>query len=78
MPEQWTETIGWVATAAFAASYVAKTPGRLRLIQAGAAILWIVYGVARQATPVIAANAAVAGMALWSMMRSAKTKEING
>jgi len=70
MPEAVTEAIGWVATAAFAASYIAKSPGRLRMIQAGAALLWIAYGVSKQAMPVIVANAVVAGMAVWSMLRA--------
>jgi hypothetical protein len=40
------------------------------MIQAGAALLWIAYGVSKQALPVIVANAVVAGMAVWSMWRS--------
>ena len=62
-----TELTGWLAPAAFAASYIAKSPGNLRRIQAGAALLWIGYGVAKQAPPVIVANAVVAGMALFSL-----------
>ena len=54
------------ATALFAASYLARQPRHLRRIQAGAACLWVVYGIAIGARPVIAANILVAGAALWS------------
>ncbi len=64
-----TEAVGWLATTAFATSYIAKSPGNLRRIQAGAALLWIGYGVAKQAPPVIVANAVVAGMALFSLRK---------
>ncbi|MGO9269729.1 MAG: hypothetical protein ACLQOO_05645 [Terriglobia bacterium] len=36
--------LGWAATAVFAVSYFFKQPARLRLAQALAATLWIVYG----------------------------------
>ncbi|MGA9071711.1 MAG: hypothetical protein WB424_15715 [Terracidiphilus sp.] len=58
--------IGWVATAAFASSYLFKRPEALRRVQAGAAMLWILYGVIIHAYPVIAANVAVAAMAIFS------------
>jgi len=64
-----TNWIGWLATAAFAASYLAKSPTTLRRVQAAAAVLWIVYGIALGAAPVIAANAVVAAMALLSTRR---------
>jgi len=60
------ETIGWVATAAFASSYFFKQPATLRWIQAGAALLWVVYGLAIGAMPVVAANVAVAAAAVYS------------
>ncbi|MGH7628686.1 MAG: hypothetical protein ACREOF_04730 [Gemmatimonadales bacterium] len=63
------EWIGWVATALFASSYFQRTPAGLRRTQALAAGLWIVYGVAIGAPPVIAANAVVAGMAVYSSLR---------
>ena len=56
--------IGWVATAVFSASYFFKAPAMLRRLQAGAACLWIVYGVAIHAWPVVIANLIVAGAAL--------------
>ncbi len=64
-----TESLGWLATAMFAASYLVKDARRLRLVQAAAALLWIVYGVRIGAGPVIGANAAVAAIALASLRR---------
>jgi len=63
--------IGWVATAAFASSYLCKQPSSLRRVQAGAATLWVIYGVIIHAYPVIVANVVVAAMAMLSspMMR---------
>lgn len=62
------EWIGWVATAAFASSYVFKDPATLRRIQAGAAVLWIAYGVHMGAMPVVVANLIVAAVAIASTM----------
>lgn len=59
-----TESIGWIATAAFAASYLFKDPLALRRVQAIAAGLWIFYGFSVGAWPVIVANAVVATMAV--------------
>jgi hypothetical protein len=63
------ETIGWIATAVFSSSYFFKRPSALRLLQAAAAVLWIVYGAAIHAVPVVAANALVAAAALFSLAR---------
>ena len=63
------DTIGWIATAVFSTSYFFRQPAVLRRIQAAAACLWIVYGVALHAFPVIAANAIVAAAALVSAGR---------
>jgi len=62
--------IGWVATAMFAVSYLCKTPGTLRRVQAAAALLWIGYGVIIHALPVIVANIVVAAAALYSSWRT--------
>ena len=61
--------IGWVATAVFSASYFVRRASALRRIQAGAACLWVVYGVAIHAVPVVVANVIVAGAALYSLWR---------
>ena len=64
-------SIGWIATAMFAVSYLCKTPAALRRVQAMAALLWIGYGVLLHALPVIVANLVVAIAALYSSFRSA-------
>jgi hypothetical protein len=68
-------TIGWIATALFAASYFFRRPAALRRIQAGAACLWIVYGILLGALPVVAANVIVAIAALWSSRKSNAMEE---
>jgi len=62
--------IGWVATAVFASSYLFGEAATLRRIQAVAACLWIIYGVAIGAVPVIVANVIVAGAAFATTMRA--------
>jgi hypothetical protein len=66
------DAIGWVATAVFAVSYLCKEPRLLRRLQAGAAVLWIAYGVILKAPPVIVANVIVATLAGWSSLRPAR------
>ena len=61
--------IGWVATAVFVSSYLFKHPVALRRVQAGAAILWVMYGLMINAWPVVVANLLVASMALYSSNR---------
>jgi len=58
--------IGWIATGVFACSYLFKQPVLLRRTQAGAALLWVVYGLTIHAFPVVVANLVVAGMAVYS------------
>jgi hypothetical protein len=62
-PIDW---VGWVATAVFVTSYRFKNQQTLRWIQALAALLWVGYGLAREAMPVVIANLLVAGMAVYS------------
>lgn len=62
------EFIGWIATAIFSSSYFFRTPTALRRIQAAAALLWVVYGLAISALPVVAANVIVAAAALYSSL----------
>ena len=61
--------LGWVATAVFASSYFYSQAATLKKIQAAAACLWIVYGIAIGAVPVVVANLIVAGAALYSSLR---------
>jgi hypothetical protein len=56
--------IGWAATALFASSYFFKSPAALRKVQAGAALLWVVYGFIIHALPVVVANLVVAVVAV--------------
>jgi hypothetical protein len=58
--------IGWIATALFACSYFFKTPEALRKVQAGAALLWVAYGLMIHALPVVVANVVVASVAVGS------------
>lgn len=58
--------VGWVATAMFGASYFFKKPVSLRLVQCLAAILWVGYGIAIAAHPVIVANLVVGTLAAYS------------
>ena len=60
------DLIGWTATATFAVSYFCREPRTLRLVQAAAASMWLAYGVALNAAPVIVANVIVVALALWS------------
>ena len=70
--------IGWVATAVFAISYFFRRPATLRKLQAFAACLWIMYGIAIGALPVIVANVIVAGAALYSSCRGAGSTPMVG
>jgi hypothetical protein len=64
--------LGWVATSVFAASYFFREASALKRIQAVAACLWIIYGVAIGALPVVVANVIVAGAAIYSSLRPRK------
>jgi hypothetical protein len=61
------QILGWVATAVFVGSYFFKRPAALRAMQMAGSILWIVYGVLIEATPVIAANVLVFSAAAWTV-----------
>jgi hypothetical protein len=63
------DAIGWLATAVFVVSYRFSDQRLLRRTQAMAAVLWIAYGLARHAMPVVIANLLVAGMAVYSSRR---------
>jgi hypothetical protein len=64
------DAIGWIATAIFSCSYFFRRPKALRWIQAGAALIWVVYGVMIHAMPVVAANVIVALAAVGSSIRA--------
>jgi len=67
-----TGALGWTAAAIFAASYFFRGPVTLRRVQAAAACLWVAYGLAIHALPVVAANVIVAGAASWSSVAGAR------
>jgi hypothetical protein len=70
------DAIGWIATATFSASYFFKHPAALRRIQAVAACVWVIYGLAIGAFPVVAANVIVAGAASYSLWREAQGRRL--
>jgi hypothetical protein len=61
--------IGYLATAAFASSYFVKRPEVLRRVQAGAAAIWIGYGLLIHSMPVVVANGIVAAIAVVTTFR---------
>lgn len=64
------EAIGWLATAAFTASYLFREKRRLLGVQVVAALLWLTYGVAIGSRPVIVANVLVAAAAGTGFIRA--------
>lgn len=60
------QILGWMATAVFVGSYFFKRPAALRAMQMAGSVLWIVYGILIEATPVIAANVLVFTAAAWT------------
>jgi hypothetical protein len=64
--------IGWVATTMTVSSYFFHNQITLRRVQAVAALLWISYGVAISARPIIAANVIVTTVAFWSTWRESR------
>ena len=63
-----TDWIGWLATALFLASDACKDQRRLRLVQAGAALVWAGYGAILHAVPIVVANLLVAAVAVYSSL----------
>ena len=70
-----TDLIGWVATAVFLASYGCKDQKKLRIVQAGAALLWAAYGALIWAVPIIVANLLLAAVAVYSSVARAGGSE---
>jgi hypothetical protein len=67
--------VGWLATGVFAISYLFREPTKLRWIQAVAALLWISYGFAIHAVPVVVANVIVASAAVYSSFQLSREKK---
>jgi len=69
------DATGWLATLIFSCSYLFRSSVALRWVQAGAALVWILYGVLMHAAPVIAANLIVAVAASASLWRERAARE---
>jgi hypothetical protein len=74
----WLDALGWTATGIFSTSYFFKQPAVLRKIQAGAALLWVAYGVAIHSAPVVVANLIVGVAAIYTSFRAALGKDAAG
>jgi hypothetical protein len=70
----WLNVIGWTATAVFSSSYFFKQASTLRRIQAAAAALWVLYGIAIHSAPVFVANLIVGIAAVYTSLRLALNK----
>jgi hypothetical protein len=64
------EYLGWLATAVFVSSYFFSRAAMLRRAQIAGASLWMVYGFALGAWPVVVANALVFAAAAWTGWRA--------
>jgi hypothetical protein len=64
------EALGWVATATFVGSYLAKRADTLVRVQIAGAVMWTVYGVLLRSAPVIVANVLVVAAAAWKARTS--------
>jgi len=65
------DSLGWLATAVFATSYVSRDATTMRRIQGLAACLWAGYGALIHSLPLIVANLIVAGAAVTTSFRKA-------
>jgi hypothetical protein len=70
------DLLGWAATAVFVASYFFARPSLLRGAQMIGALLWLIYGVMINATPVIVANVLVFSAAAWTAFRKAPSSTV--
>ena len=66
------EYLGWLATAVFVGSYLCKAPDSLKRVQMAGALIWVIYGLLIQATPVVAANLLVFMVAGWALRKRAE------
>ena len=60
------EYLGWAATAVFVSSYFCARAETLTRVQMAGAAMWVAYGLAIGASPVIAANLLVLAAAAWT------------
>jgi hypothetical protein len=64
------EYLGWAATAVFVSSYFCARAETLKRVQMAGAAMWIAYGLAIGASPVVAANLLVLVAAAWTARRA--------
>ena len=64
------DSLGWAATALFVSSYFCARAESLKRVQVAAAALWVSYGLLTHALPVVASNALLIGVAVWTMRRA--------
>jgi hypothetical protein len=62
------DVVGWIATLVFVGSYFCTRPVTLRAVQMVGAVIWVAYGVAIDALPVVAANVLVFSAAAWTVL----------
>jgi hypothetical protein len=70
------DSLGWAATAVFVSSYFMRATVLTRVQMAGA-LMWVAYGLLKQAPPVVAANLLVFGAAAWTAWRSARSSSLD-
>lgn len=63
------DSIGWMATAVFVASYFFSKSAMLRGLQMLGAALWMTFGLLIASKPVIVANLLVFAAAGWTLVR---------
>lgn len=66
------EYLGWSATVVFVSSYFFARAHTLRRVQMVGAAMWVIYGGAIQAWPVVVANSLVLAAAAWTAARAAR------
>ena len=66
MPLSPLDYLGWSATFVFVASYFCARPSAMRRTQMIGATMWVLYGIALRAYPVVVANVLVLGAAAWT------------
>jgi hypothetical protein len=66
------DSLGWAATVVFVASYFCTKGEVLRAVQMVGAVMWVIYGLLMDASPVVAANLLVLSAAAWTTMRPSK------
>jgi hypothetical protein len=65
-----TDYLGWAATTVFVGSYFCRKADAIKRVQMVGALMWVAYGILIKASPVVAANLLVFGVAGWTVMRT--------